>query len=335
MRVLIITGVLLSVAAGGCCNRPNNATNGPAAEQALRTKWSSLAGQTAWKPYPHNPIISPGSPGRWDSWGVMSMSVVKVGDVFHLYYEGGAGGVGDLQIGHVTSTDGLHWTKDPSNPVLRPGDPGRWDDGAVWDPYVIHEDGKFKMWYGGERKGHKSFQCGYAVSEDGTRFVKKGRLSNFDSERIADIHVLHDDKNDRFLMYYWNWGDVAADGARLRLALSPDEKHFDFDNSLPISIEGENAHHQYTQVFREGQTWYMYYGFEKEARTGYATSLDGIKWKAQNTRLPGTEDAEVLKVADKLYFMIYCPEGFQDKPNCDIRLAIYNGDLDDLAAPAK
>jgi predicted GH43/DUF377 family glycosyl hydrolase len=265
----------------------------------------------------------------------MSMSVVRIGGVFHLYYEGGAGGVGDLQIGHVTSRDGLNWIKDPCNPVLRPGRDGEWDDGAVWDPYVIYEDGLFKMWYGGERKGHKHFHCGYAVSEDGTVFVKKGRISNFDSQRVADIHVHHDDQSDRFYMYYWNWGDVAAGESRLRLMFSADETGFDFNKSLPIRIEGEDGDHQYTQVFREGKIWYMFYGFEEEARAGYATSLDGVNWKAQNTRLPGIEDAEIIKVAEKLYFMIYCPEGFQDKGKCDIRLGIYNGSLDDLPGPVK
>jgi len=88
-------------------------------------------------------------------------------------------------------------------------------------------------------------------------------------------------------------------------------------------------------VFKEGQTWYMYYGFETKARAGYATSLDGLHWKAQNTMLPGTEDAEVLKVGEKLYFMFYCPEGFQDEAHCDIRLAIYIGNLDDLAGAGK
>ncbi|MHC4337939.1 MAG: glycoside hydrolase family protein [Planctomycetota bacterium] len=335
MRLLIITGVLLSIAAGGCREEPSDTAESSTSAHALESKWRSFAGQSGWKAYPGNPIISPGSPGQWDSWGVMSMSVVKVGDVFHLYYEGGMSGVGDLQIGHVTSTDGLRWVKDPCNPVLRPGEEGQWDDGAVWDPYVIYEDGLFKMWYGGERKGHKSFQCGYAVSEDGTHFVKKGRVSNFDSERIADIHVFSDDRSDRFNMYYWNWGDVAAGESRLRLAFSADETSFDFDNSLPIRIEGEGGDHQYTQVFREGQTWYLFYGFEEEPRAGYATSIDGIEWEAQNTRLPGTEDAEVLNVAEKLYFMIYCPEGFQDKGKCDIRLAIYNGSLDDLAGVAE
>ena len=32
-----------------------------------------------------------------------------------------------LQIGHATSRDGLHWTKDPANPVLPKGSGNAWD----------------------------------------------------------------------------------------------------------------------------------------------------------------------------------------------------------------
>ena len=58
------------------------------------------------------------------------MSVVKVADVFHMYYE--AWGIrseatwshdeyDSLQIGYATSADGLAWVKDPANPVLPKG----------------------------------------------------------------------------------------------------------------------------------------------------------------------------------------------------------------------
>lgn len=333
MRYAVITILLLSTASN-CF--PEVSVETPAESSvpspALLAKWKSLAGKSCWKEYPGNPIIRPGD---WDSWAVMSMSVVKTGNTFHLYYEGGATGVSDLQIGHVTSTDGLNWVKDPQNPVLGPGKPGEWDDGGVWDPYVIYEDGLFKMWYGGERIGHKSFQCGYAVSTDGRNFVKKGKLSNFDKENIADIHVFHDKDSGRYYLYYWNWGRGFDGAERLRLVTSDNETGFDFEKSVPIHIEGEEPWHQYTQVFREADTWYMFYGYEKKARAGYATSSDGLHWKAQNTNLPGTEDAEVLKVAENLYFMFYCPEGFQDEAKCDIRLAIYNGDLDDLSKIGK
>jgi hypothetical protein len=292
--------------------------------------WKDFAGRTAWGVYPDNPIIEPGKPGEWDSWAVMSMTVVKVGDTFHLYYEGGLTSCGDLQIGHATSTDGLRWVKDPANPVLRPGEPGEWDEGATWDPFVIYEDGVFKMWYGGEKKNHRDFQCGYAVSKDGVHFEKKGRISNFPGGEMADMHVFHDKKGDRYYMYYWDRRFKTED--RLRLAVSPNETDFDFENAVPIRIEGEQPGHRYTHVFKDAGTWYMYYGFDGgPPRMGYATSKDAVRWKAANIRLMGGEDAEILKAGKDLYFMFYCPEGYQDERGCDMRLAIFNGDLSSLA----
>ena len=305
--------------------------NGGGGAGDLYEQWRQLAGQDNWKPYQNNPIIAPGREGEWDSWAVMSMTVVKVGETFHLYYEGGLTGCGDLQVGHATSTDGLVWVKDPCNPVLQPGKTGEWDAGATWDPFVIYEDGVFKMWYGGELAGHRDFQCGYAVSKDGTHFAKKQKISNFAGGEMADMHLVHDERGGRYYMFYWDRRFDTAE--RLRLALSDNETDFDFANSVSLRIAGEEPGHRYTHVFKDKDTWYMYYGFDGgPARSGYATSSDLLHWKAPNTHLAETEDAEVLKVGDELYFMFYCPAGLQDEAGCDIRLAIYSGSLDGLAS---
>lgn len=323
MRTTICVGLVVAVLSGGCANRHTAGGN-------INDQWKALGGKSGWKEYPGNPIIEPGRAGEWDSWAVMSMTMVRVGDTFHLYYEGGRTGCGDLQIGHATSTDGLHWVKDPANPVLRPGGADAWDEGATWDPFVICEDGVFKMWYGGEKKNHRDFQCGYAVSKDGVHFQKKGKISKFPGGEMADMHLVHDKKSGRYYMYYWDRRFGGAE--RLRLAVSPTETDFDFANAAALRIEGEQPGHRYTHVFEDGDTWYMYYGFDGgPRRSGYATSRDLLHWKAQNTRLAETEDAEILKVGDKLYFMFYCPAGMQDEAGCDIRLAILSGGLDSLA----
>jgi hypothetical protein len=85
--------------------------------------------------------------------------VVKVDGVYHMYYEawgvldeqGGHNAIETLQIGHAVSLDGVHWCKDPANPVLRGGSDGDWTQHGVWDPFVIHEDGRFKRWFGGKK----------------------------------------------------------------------------------------------------------------------------------------------------------------------------------------
>jgi hypothetical protein len=321
MRVKILAGLVLAALAGGCSSEHSRSSD-------MRHEWRRLAGKTGWSVYAGNPIIEPGKKGEWDSWAVMSMTVVKVGDTFHLYYEGGLTGCGDLQIGHATSDDGLHWVKDPANPVLRPGKSGQWDEGATWDPFVLYEDGVFKMWHGGEKAGHRDFQCGYAISKDGVHFTKKGKMSNFASGEMADMHVVHDKETGRYYMYYWDRRYKKADS--LRLAISPNETDFDFDNSVPLHIEGEGPGHRYTHVLKENGLWYMYYGFEGKPRTGYATSPDGLNWKAADRNLMPTEDAEILRVEKDLYFMFYCPEGYQDEAGCDIRLAVFGGGLADF-----
>ena len=183
-----------------------------------------------FKPYDGNPILQPGPAGSFDAGALGSMCVVRVGEVLHLYYEawgvraaknGTPAEFETLQIGHATSPDGLHWTKDPLNPALPRGGKADFDRTGVWDPYVIHEDGLFKMWYGG---GGSQLNLGWA----------------------------------------------------------------------------------------------------------YATSDDGIHWQARNMGLVKGHDADVLRVADDLYLMVYSPQGGFDANGTDIRLAVYNGRLPDL-----
>ncbi|MHC4437897.1 MAG: hypothetical protein ACYS3S_11095, partial [Planctomycetota bacterium] len=89
--------------------------------------------KAGFKVHQANPVIRPGRKGQWDAGALGSMSVLKVGDILHMYYE--AWGVRSekewdakeyesLQIGHATSRDSIHWTKDPRNPVLPRGAKG-------------------------------------------------------------------------------------------------------------------------------------------------------------------------------------------------------------------
>jgi hypothetical protein len=130
-----------------------------------------LGGRGSFRDYTANPVLKPGRPGEWDAASIGSMSVLKVGEIFHLYYEAwGSARSGQvdytsLQIGHAVSYDGLTWAKDPANPVLPAAAEGQWDHAGTWDPFVLFEDGKFKMWYGGGCDPH--CEWGYAESGDG------------------------------------------------------------------------------------------------------------------------------------------------------------------------
>jgi predicted GH43/DUF377 family glycosyl hydrolase len=67
-----------------------------------------------------SPVLEPGSSSDWDGYVVYKPSVIFDGDSYHIWYTGlwGFGRVFvTAKIGYATSTDGILWTKDPSNPI--------------------------------------------------------------------------------------------------------------------------------------------------------------------------------------------------------------------------
>lgn len=290
-----------------------------------------LADTDRWSFYPNNPVLRPGAHGEWDAGALGTMTVLKVGNVIHLYYE--AWGVrsnltedySSLQIGHATSGDGLNWTKETAVPVLPKG------AGSAWDPFVIYEDGVFKMWYGGGIDNHCDW--GYAVSTDSVHFEKKGQISHLC--HVEDDHVVHDKTTGRYFMYYW---DREFEPMGLFVAESPNETDFDFIHARPIKIEGLHAQtmYKFTHVIQNDGQWEMFFGKFvrpgcKGCHTGMATSPDGVHWKARAPNLLAGIDSEILNVADDLWTMFYGRDGFFDQAGQDIGIAFYEGKLADLA----
>lgn len=303
-------------------------------------KLENLGVENAWEIYEGNPVIV-GDSGMWDGGALGSMSVLIVKDTMHLYYESwGVRGEGwthsdyaSLQIGHATSVDGISWTKDSQNPVIPKGKEGEFDEMGTWDPFVLYEDGIYKMWYGG---GVKPNEIGYATSKNGSHFTKQKQLSN-DLRAVEDMHVVHDETAKKYYMYYWH--RAAKSGKNLVRVESENETNFNFKNPVNIKIEGEiyPGRYKFTHVFLEDSKWYIFYSnFTPgigcvDSTIRFATSDDGINWQLVNNYILDGMDAEVLKISKDLYLMYYGPQGFFDRSNCDIRLAMYKGKLTDMS----
>lgn len=296
-----------------------------------------------FKPYEGGPILKPGPAGSFDAGALGSMCVLRVGNVFHLYYEAWgvrttnqwiAGEYESLQIGHATSADGLHWTKDPLNPVLPHGEKPDFDRTGVWDPYVIHEDGLFKMWYGGGGGSQPNLGWAYATSADGSHFKKKGLIGVGNQTSTEDCHVVRDPKSQLYHMYYWYGRDEPH---AFKLVTSATPTGFDFNNAIKLTIAGDDSPmSKFGHVLRDDDGWHLFYSnFERahcpNSIVRYATSTDGIHWQEGIKGLVKGHDADVLRVADDLYLMVYSPQGGFDANGTDIRLAVYNGRLPELA----
>jgi hypothetical protein len=129
-----------------------------AAYTACSIGYATSPNGTTWTKHVGNPVMT-GTPGGWDEGMMMWPSVLKNGSAYEMWYTAGTG------IGRATSPDGIHWTKDPGNPVLSAG----WDGGTPLQPSVLLENGTYKMWFRHTLGAQTSI--GYAESPDGIHWT--------------------------------------------------------------------------------------------------------------------------------------------------------------------
>jgi hypothetical protein len=134
----------------------------------------------------YEPVLELGPPGDWDASIMGPGTVIKEKDVYKMWYWGGRESwpVSEIQVGLAVSPDGINWVKykDPSttaaqsstsDPVLRVGLPGEWDQLRIWSPAVLATKTGYEMWYAG-RAGYTTPPqlVGYAISPDGVEWKK-------------------------------------------------------------------------------------------------------------------------------------------------------------------
>jgi len=134
----------------------------------------------------NEPVLRLGAKGAWDAGDLETPTVVRASDGFHMWYcaweeketNDNWSPKTALRIGHATSKDGIHWTKDPRNPVIGLGNRKRndWNWAAAAEPTVVtsRRNGRdfFEMWYVGANliEGKAHFHIGYATSWDGSHW---------------------------------------------------------------------------------------------------------------------------------------------------------------------
>jgi hypothetical protein len=136
------------------------------------------------------PVLETGGTGEWNSAVIAPHTVIKEGSLYKMWYWGGdtwPRPASIQQIGMATSTDGINWVKYDdssttappflnSDPVLKPGLAGEWDDGWVFWPMVLSTETGYEMWYSGSKLiDNDPFWLGYATSPDGISWTKSAR----------------------------------------------------------------------------------------------------------------------------------------------------------------
>jgi predicted GH43/DUF377 family glycosyl hydrolase len=231
------------------------------------------------------PLLELGDEGNFDDNGVMFSSVIKHQGEFFAYYIGWrplADGKYDLAIGLAKSNDGINFKRFSNSPIL-----SKTADDLIFvtSPYVMIEDGIFKMWYAScvqwrEVNGRNEpvYLPKYATSNDGITWKTSDKIiipAKFDGEAIGVFSVLKEDKI--YKIWYStrgsnNYRDKAGEAYTIGYAESADGinwQRLDDKAGIEKSSEGWDSEMIcYPNVINYKNKKYMFYNGNGFGRNG-------------------------------------------------------------------
>ena len=97
------------------------------------------------------PCLRPGDGAAWERGGLYKPCLVKVGGLFHLFYNAKTDEAKGWreQTGVATSKDLKQWTRYENNPIIPNGAAGCWDERFASDPCVLEDNGTWVFFYYG------------------------------------------------------------------------------------------------------------------------------------------------------------------------------------------
>jgi predicted GH43/DUF377 family glycosyl hydrolase len=140
-----------------------------------------------------DPVLDTGPRGSWDERGVADPYVIRSGAYFYLFYLG-QDRARRQRLGVARSTDGVHFEKLRTNPVLELGEDGNFDEQGLGEPAVWHSLGWYWMLYTGRDRDERR-RMGLAQSRDGVVWRRLPGVfagqEPWNSEVICDAEVDH------------------------------------------------------------------------------------------------------------------------------------------------
>ena len=258
-----------------------------------------ILAQVNWTKYPGNPVL-PGQPGTWYAYSSMN-SVLYNADSsrYEMWFTAGAQIAYPYTIGFAWSSDGISWNVYSANPVLTPTS-GSWDAYMVLAPYVLRENGQYKMWYTGCATSSILDRIGYATSPDGINWTKhpsnpvlEPGTAPWESAAVAYPCIMP--YSNGYKMWYGGYSANLSETA-IGYATSPDGITWERYAGNPVLTPGASGQWDHVvfgpRVLFIDNNYYMFYtgetvGYQSD-KIGFATSTDGLVW----TKYP---DNPVLK----------------------------------------
>jgi len=124
--------------------------------------YATATDETTWTKADNvNPVLTR-APGTWEPSNLRGPRVLYNGQIYQMLYSGGSSNQ-PIGIGYAASLDGMAWTKESANPVLR-GTPGSWDAYGASTGDVLFDGTVYHLWYVGEPVFNGVARVGYATA---------------------------------------------------------------------------------------------------------------------------------------------------------------------------
>ena len=297
---------------------------------------ANLFAQYTWTKYIENPLeLLNGASGSWNR-NVCEASILYNADSsrYEMWFSGTSGNpVFPYRIGFAKSVDGISWDMHP-DPVLTPTS-GTWDQNNVQFPFVIRENGQYKMWYSSSpQSNYNQSKIGYATSPDGIEWTKD-TLHNpifepgtdpWEAGGVMACYVMP--VSGGYKIWYSGFTTSAINGnVYIGYATSVDGISWQRDTiNNPVLEPGvtglwDGKWVWYPEVLFIDNLYYMYYagtntGYWGRIDVGLATSTDGItQWIKQPDPVlspssgmwdwPKVECSSIELIGDSLLWMWY------------------------------
>ena len=220
-------------------------------------------------------------------------ALVKDGKV-HLFYQTYGNGRLDA-ICHATSTDGITFVRDASNPIFHPEKAG-WTCGRAIDAEVAYYKGKYFLYFATRDPEFKIQKLGVAVADGNTDFSRDSWTLAFDESILypelpwegecieaPSIYV----RDGKMWMFYAGAYNNAPQ--QIGVAVSSDGIHFKRMSDTPFKPVGKpgewnssESGHPHLFCDSDGRTYLFYQGNNDNGKTWLLTNEE-VLWNPDGT----------------------------------------------------
>ena len=237
--------------------------------------------------------VAPDPDATYEAKGYGAPCALVIDDKVHLFYQSYGGGPKDA-ICHAWSTDGIHFTRNATNPIFRPD--GDWNCGRAIDAEVIKFKDNYYLYFATRDPAFKIQMLGVATAPANTNFNKEDWTHVSTSGPILKPELPWEKscieaasvivKDDQLYMFYA--GAYNNEPQQIGLAKSTDGIHWERVSDRPFltnGAEGEwnSSESGHPHIFDNpnGTDYLFFQGNNDHGRTWYLSNLK-IAWDRNN-----------------------------------------------------